>query len=115
MTTPDAPEDPLDESPPEEHDVLIRLPLSNRQMGTQQERLDLEALGDRLEALVTELGVGEYDGDEIGAGECTLFFCGPDADRLLAVLVPEIRKAGYVRGVKATVQRGDADPETKNL
>ena len=77
-----------------EQDVLVHLKLSNRSMGTAMERLELQQLADQLEAAVLESGVGEYDGDELGGGECILFFAGPDADKLFAVLQPLLREIG---------------------
>ncbi|HEX6811663.1 MAG TPA: hypothetical protein VF384_08585 [Planctomycetota bacterium] len=82
----------------EEQDLLVVLALSNKQMGTTKERLELEAFGDALEALVTEAGVGEYDGNEFGGGECILFFCGSDVDKLLGVLLPVLRRSPLCRG-----------------
>lgn len=82
----------------EEQDLLVVLALSNRAMGTSRERAEIEAFADQLEAAVTEAGAGEYDGDEFGGGECTLFFCGPDVDRLLAVLQPLLRRSPLCRG-----------------
>jgi hypothetical protein len=82
----------------EEQDLLVVLALSNKAIGTSNERAEIEAFADQLEAAVTEAGVGEYDGDEFGGGECTLFFCGPDVDRLLAVLQPLLRRSPLCRG-----------------
>lgn len=81
-----------------ERDLLVVLRLSNRQMGTNEERADLALLADGLEGAVLDAGVGEYDGDEYGGGECTLFFCGPDEDALLGVLRPHLQRSGYGRG-----------------
>ena len=98
----------------EEQDLLVVLALSNKAMGTSKERMEIETFADQLEAAVTEAGVGEYDGDEFGGGECTLFFCGPDVDRLLAVLQPLLRRSPLCRGAhlvrmvpdgKGTMQR----------
>lgn len=82
----------------DEQDLVVVLKLSNRQMGTHQERADLEAFADDLDMAVREAGVGEYDGDELGGGECTLFFCGPDFDKLLAVLLPLLKRSPLARG-----------------
>ena len=82
----------------DERDLLVVIRLSNRQMGTRAERDALERLGERLEAAVVEAGVGEFDGDELGGGECTLFFCGPDEDAILAVLRPLLLREPCARG-----------------
>jgi hypothetical protein len=91
-------DDEDDEPTHDEQDLLVVLKLSNRQMGTHQERADLEALADDLEALVRDAEVGEYDGDELGGGECTLFFCGTDIDKLLGVLLPALKRSPLARG-----------------
>jgi len=82
----------------QEQDLLVVLKLSNRQMGTHQERLDIERFAEELGEAATAAGVGEYDGDEIGGGECTLFFAGTDIDRLLAVLRPLLKRSPLCRG-----------------
>jgi len=87
-----------DDLPAEELDLLVVLKLSNRQMGTNQERQEIEAFADELAAAIEAAGVGEYDGDELGGGECTLFFCGPDLDKLQAVLRPLLKRSPLCRG-----------------
>lgn len=81
-----------------EQDLLVVLRLGNRRMGTRGEREAIEAFADELDLAVTEAGVGEYDGDEIGGGECVLFFCGPDVDALLAVLQPLLKRSPLCHG-----------------
>lgn len=98
----------------DEQDLLVVLKLSNRQMGTHQERAQLEAFADELDALVQDAGVGEYDGDELGGGECTLFFCGPDTDKLLAVLVPALKRSPLARGA-SVVRMVDGAPKRAPL
>jgi hypothetical protein len=102
-------QEPDDQDDQDEQDLLVVLKLSNRQMGTRQERADLEALASELEAAVVAAGVGEYDGDEIGGGECTLFFCGPDVDRLLTVLRPLLKRSPLCRGGHLVRMVDDAD------
>ncbi len=87
-----------DDEDHEEQDLLFILPLQKGQMGTNQERQAIERLEDELEAAAQAAGVGEFDGDEYGGGECTLFFCGPDVERLLAVLRPLVKRSPLGRG-----------------
>ncbi len=87
-----------DDSGASEQDLLIVLKLSNKQMGTNEERQEIDAFSEELAAAVEAAGVGEFDGDELGGGECTLFFCGPDVDRLLAVLRPLLKRSPLCRG-----------------
>lgn len=86
------------EDPADERDLLVVLPLSNRSMGTHEERAQIEVLADELEQAVQAAGVGEYDGDEYGGGECVLFFCGPDEERLLGTLRKHLQRAPLARG-----------------
>ena len=90
--------DDVDDDGDDVQDLLLVLRLSNRQMGTNQERQEIEAFADELEAAVTAAGAGEYDGDELGGGECTLFFCGPDVDALQRVLAPLAKRSPLCRG-----------------
>jgi|YelNatPaOPRAMG01_1025707.scaffolds.fasta_scaffold12171_8 hypothetical protein len=58
-------------------------------------------LTDTLSELIQENGVGEYDGEEFGAGECILYMYGSDADRLYevikgALLASPLARGGYV-------------------
>lgn len=101
--------DDRDDEPTEEQDVLVVLPLSNRQMGTARERAELEAFADQLAEAVEGAGVGEYDGDEYGGGEYTMFFCGPDAERLFATLQPLLKRSPLCRGGKVVRQTTAAD------
>jgi hypothetical protein len=82
----------------QEQDLLVVLKLSNRQMGTQTERIDIERFAEALSEAVEAAGVGEYDGDEMGGGECTLFFCSTDLDKLVAVLRPLLKRSPLTRG-----------------
>lgn len=113
--------DPDDDEPtPEplgqdEQDLLVRLRLSNKSLGTARERADIEALALQLEAALTEAGAGEYDGDEWGGGECTLFFCGRSADRMFAVLQPLLRSHPLARGATVQLQHDDGPPVTRRL
>lgn len=96
---PDHPADDFGFNPEtDERDLLVVLPLSNQSMGTREERASIEALADELEQAAHEAGVGEYDGNEYGGGECVLFFCGPNEDRLLGVLRPHLLRASLARG-----------------
>jgi len=87
-----------EQEPADERDVLIVLRLSNRQMGTNEERAEIALMADNLEAAVVEAGLGEYDGDEYGGGECILFFCGPDEMALIGCLRPLLQRTSYARG-----------------
>jgi len=102
-----------DLEPAEEQDLLVVLKLSNRLMGVATERMEIEAFADQLEAAILEAGVGEYDGDELGGGECILFFCGPDIDRLLDVLRPLLKHSPLCRGAHLVRMVVDANGQPR--
>jgi hypothetical protein len=84
----------------EEHCVRIYLKLS-QEHGRQEEMDSIHELSDVLEESIEKVGAGEFDGDEFGGGECTLYMYGPDADKLFeAIRKPlmssPLAKGGYV-------------------
>ncbi len=101
----------------DERDLLVVLRLSNRQMGTNEERAEITLMADRLAAAVEQAGVGEYDGDEYGGGECTLFFCGPDEMKLLGFLRPLLQRSSYARGAHFVrlIEAADGDMKRENI
>ena len=99
-----------------EHAVIAHLPLSNGEMGTEEEREVIFLLEDRLAAAVEHAGVGEFDGNEFGAGECVLYLYGPDADRLYDAIVPHLQMATVARGGYAIKRYGEAsDPTAREV
>ena len=83
-----------------DEDVVVIFRLSNQSMGTQAERLELEALAAELERATQAANVGDYEGDEFGGGECVLFFSGPDSARLIDVLRTGLKQSPIGRGAK---------------
>ena len=67
--------------------LMLHLKLSDRDFGTREEQASIRAFLGQLEECVTAKNVGELDGDEFGGGECTLYFYGPDADRLFETVL----------------------------
>lgn len=92
--------------PSADHEVEVVLRLSNQQMGVHQERDRIVALADQLAEILERSGVGELEGDEFGEGVCTLYFVGPDADRLFATLEPHLLESDLCRGAYAIKRFG---------
>ena len=110
------PEEPLDQTPANEDkasefDVLVVLPLSNDSMGTTGERADIEALAERLEEAVAAADAGAFDGDEVGGGECVLFFSGPRERPLVQALRPVLDASAVGRRARFARQIEDASGE----
>lgn len=92
-----------------EHAVLVRIKLSDDGFGTSAERRTLQSIADEIERAVKTSKAGEYDGDEFGGGECTLFLYGSDADKLFDVIAPVLRSHAATERSVVTKRYGAAD------
>jgi hypothetical protein len=93
---------------PEDQAVIVHLTLSSPGFGAHQEREAIHRLTDRLDAAIRAAGAGEFDGDEFGAGVCTLYMYGPDADALFAAVEPDLRGSPLAAGGHAVKRYGAA-------
>jgi len=50
--------------------------------------------------------VGEFDGNEIGEGTATLFFYGPDANRLARLVEPILKEYPMCRNARVVLRKG---------
>ena len=98
-----------------QQELTIHIDLSNHQMGTSKERTELQNFADRLESAVVEAGAGEYDGDELGGGECVMFFSGPDAQAIFSALHPLMRHNPLARGARVHLQDETGNEVVKQL
>lgn len=83
----------------EGHAVLIRFDASY----SPEELADLE---DALSSLLNQAGVGEFDGNEIGPNETTLFLYGPDADVLFSVVRETLRQNALCERARVILRYG---------
>ena len=99
-----------------EHAVLVYLKLSDDGFGSTDERDQIHELSDRLEAAIENNHAGEFDGDEFGEGQCTLFMYGPDADALFGAIEPLLRDSPLSSGGHTIKRYGDAyDADAKEV
>lgn len=94
-----------------EHAVIVRYTLQGDGLGHGDEREAVHALSHHLTEAIEAAAVGEFDGDEFGGGEVTLYAYGPDATRLFATMEPQVR-AFPARPAQATLRFGAADDPT---
>jgi hypothetical protein len=67
---------------------------------------DVAGLEDQLVEAIEQAGVGEYDGDEFGPGEVTLFMYGPDAEALYRVVEPVLREYPLSQNARVLIRPG---------
>jgi len=75
----------------------------------------LEALEDQLQSAITAAGAGEFDGNEIGQGELTLYMYGPDAEKLFTVVAPVLRHTKLTQSGVASVRSGPPGSATREV
>lgn len=98
-----------------EHAVLLYIPLSDSGFGSPEEREAIRKFSDEFEEAITASNVGEFDGDEFGEGQCTLFMYGRNADALFDAIEPVLR-AGCRAGSYAIKRYGNAgDPNAREV
>jgi hypothetical protein len=99
-----------------EQAVIVYLLLSGGQFGAPQERQSIQTLEDRLNQVVSDEGVGEFDGDEFGEGKCTLYLYGADAEKLFHAIEPLLKSSPVAAGGHAIKRFGAAvDPAAKEV
>lgn len=71
-----------------EEALIIHLHLRDGPMASPEERDKIFALEDKVIKAIEESGAGEYDGNEIGEGEFTMYIYGPSTQQLWNVVSP---------------------------
>jgi hypothetical protein len=80
----------LAQSEPPQQAVLVHLDASGLPDHIYQE-YDLATIEEKLIKVMDREGLGEFDGNEVGPGETTLFMYGSDAERLFAGIEQTLR------------------------
>ncbi len=94
-----------------EHAVIAHFNLADDAFGHQDEREAFFALKDVLIGAIEAAQVGEFDGNEFGAGEAVAYMYGPDADALFATVESHLR--GFVaRPAYCVLRYGSATDPT---
>ena len=98
-----------------QHAVIIHLPLGDDEFGSKEERDRVFRLEVAIEAAIVAADAGEFDGNEFGGGEATLYCYGPDADRLFEIVSGTLREYS-IRDGWAMKQYGPAtDPTIREV
>jgi hypothetical protein len=91
-----------------EHTVIAQFQLTAGPTGTATDTYNLFTLEQRLIEAIGTARAGEFEGNEFGPGEVTLYAYGPDADRLYAAMEPVLRSFPP-RPARVLLRYGSAD------
>jgi hypothetical protein len=92
-----------------EQAVVVHISLSNDAFGTEQEQDAAFALDEELAGAVNASGLGEFEGNDFGGGECVFFMYGPNADLLYSLIQPILRTRPIAERGYAIKRYGQAD------
>lgn len=92
----------IDKSEKTEHAVIVCF---NYRL---EELEPLYQLEEKLEKIIADNNVGEYDGHEIAMdnSDGTLFMYGPNAEKLFKAVKPTLEKTDFMRGAIANLRFG---------
>ena len=94
-----------------EHSVIIRFNYGIEGLEA------LQGLENKLERIITENKVGEYDGHEIALdySDGFLYMYGPDAEILFKAVKPILETTGFMKGAKAKLRFGPPEDGVKEI
>jgi len=101
-------------SKPSEQAVLVYLDGSGLP-DEVYEKCDLATIEDRLIEVIEQKKLGEFDGNEIGPNETTLFMYGPDAEKLFAGIESTLRNYPLCNGARVVVRHGGPGSSEKEI
>ena len=105
---------PPQEAAPSEQAVLVYLDGKNLPVEVYRD-CDLATIEDRLREAIEKDGLGEFDGNEIGETETTLYMYGPDAERLFAGIELTLRAYPLCKNARVVIRRGGPGGEQREI
>ena len=76
---------------------------------------ELFPLEDLLAKSLENTGLGEFDGNEVGQGETTLFLYGPDAEKLFEHIRPILMETPVCKHGKAIIRYGKPGASSRSV
>lgn len=95
--------------------VLVHLKLSDDGFGGEAERESIFQLEQELEKAITAARAGEFDGNEFGEGQCTLYMYGPSAEALFRAIAPILESSPLARGATVIKRAGPPGSPAEQL
>lgn len=79
------------------------------------DQYDLATIEDRLRKLIQADNLGEYDGNEFGPAEVTLFMYGPDAEQLFSGIESKLRDYPLCQKARVVIRYGGPGASQREL
>jgi hypothetical protein len=95
--------------------LIIRIRLATGEFGTPEERKNIYALESELISAVQKSGVGEFDGNEFGAGYYTFYAYGASSDKMYDAVTPVLSKYPAPPGSHVTKKYGESGTPEQDI
>lgn len=95
--------------------VSVTFAISGNEYGSDQERRAIQRFARRLQNKLRVGSVGEYDGDEFGCGEASLYFYGPSAVDLWAAIEDDVKSRSPLQALSALLIYGKHDQDRRTI
>ncbi|MGM0579984.1 MAG: hypothetical protein ACQETL_04855 [Bacteroidota bacterium] len=94
-----------------QHSVLVHF------MYYKEELDELHELDDKLDKVINENGVGQYDWHEINMdmSDGTLFMHGPNAEELFKTIKPILEETDFTQGAWAVLRFGGLETDASEI
>lgn len=79
------------------------------------EEYDLATIEDKLTEVIERDALGQFDGNEIGPTETTLFMYSEDAERLFAGIEQTLRDYPLCKSARVVIRRGGPGAEEREV
>lgn len=104
------------DDPPDGGQQAVLVHLDNAGLPKQvYEECDRATIEDRLACTIAGGHLGEFDGNEVGPSETTLFMYGPDAERLFAGVEAILRGYPLCQGARVEIRRGGPGADVREV
>jgi hypothetical protein len=99
----------------EEYALIVTITLRSGGMGDRTERERIIALEHELSDAIENSSAGELDGDEYGGGTCTIYMYASDAERLLSVTLPILKRFHAPQGSYVVARHGNSNEKEHRI
>ncbi len=101
-------------SPPASQAVIVYLDATNLPQEVY-DQYDIATLEDQLIERIESGQLGEFDGNEFGAGEVVLYMYGPDAEAIFSGIEQTLLAYPLCKSARVVIRRGAPGADAREL